>query len=96
MRNGRLLGPLLLLAGSAALILPEALDLQNTLPLPHEEAAYGSLTLAVLGLALAAQNWRADLSHASAQGWAALRQATSRSAGISPAKRMKIRIRCAR
>lgn len=96
MHNGRLLGPLLLLAGGIALALPETLEQQAGLPLTSEEIGYGSQALATLGLLLALQGWRAGLIRASFSGWAALRQATGRSAGIGPAKRMKIRIRCAR
>ncbi|MXP65541.1 hypothetical protein E0493_19520 [Roseomonas sp. M0104] len=94
MRNSKLLGPFLFLAAGAALVLPKTLELRTGLHLPSAEAGYASLALA--GLVMAARGWRSDLARASSHGLSALRRATSGSAGIRPAKRMKIRIRCAR
>lgn len=96
MRNERLFGPLLLLAGSTLLILPQSLAQQTGLAMTRPEAILASAALMLAGLLLIALGWRNDLARASCQGWAALRQATIRSAGNGPAKRMKIRIRCAR
>ncbi|HWX51581.1 MAG TPA: hypothetical protein VNZ61_26360 [Roseomonas sp.] len=97
MPDARLLGPALCLTGSTLLALPAALPLAiNNLGLNGRTLSLGGLVLAMLGLALALQGWRERLASASFHGRAALRQMTGRSAGRGPAKRVKIRIRCAR
>lgn len=97
MRDARLLGPTLLLAGTALLTLPAIAPLASNAPgLDIRSFSLGGLLLAVLGLALALQGWPSALTSATSKGRAALRQITGRPAGNGSAKRVKIRIRCAR
>ncbi|MFC4169088.1 hypothetical protein [Teichococcus aestuarii] len=92
MLDGRLLCPLLFAAGSTGLLMPESLAAWLT----PEDAALAGLALIALGIVAGLAGWRSDLADASFQGYAALRQ-IARGAGPSgPARRMKIRIRCAR
>lgn len=92
MLDGRLLGSLLLVTGSASLLMPELLAPW----LSVEDAALAGLALISLGSAAGLAGWRSDLADASFQGYAALRQIARGAGPQGPARRMKIRIRCAR
>ncbi|PHK93735.1 hypothetical protein CR162_17265 [Pseudoroseomonas rhizosphaerae] len=92
MLDGRLLGPLLLATGSTGLLMP---DLPLGWLAPQDTALIG-LALISLGAGLALAGWRSDLADASFQGYAALRQMIRGARPGGPARRMKIRIRCAR
>ena len=92
MRDGRLLGPLLLLCGSAVLAYPE------TLPqgLPEGGASLAGLVMLGMGCVAAALGWRRDLADASFHAQAAMRHMARGAGRPVPARRMTIRIRCAR
>ncbi|WBV45456.1 hypothetical protein [Pseudoroseomonas cervicalis] len=92
MLDGRLIGPLLLLLGSIFLVFPEAF-----LPwLSLQEGALAGFASIALGLAAALTGWRHDLADASFHLHAAMRHMAGGSGSAGPARRMRIRIRCAR
>lgn len=92
MLDGRLIGPLLLVAGSTGLLMPDLLAPWLT----PEDTSLIALALITLGGGAGLAGWRSDLADASFQGYAALRQIARGAGSPGPARRMKIRIRCAR
>ncbi|MCQ4159967.1 hypothetical protein NON00_08490 [Roseomonas sp. GC11] len=92
MLDGRLIGPLLLLAGSVCLVFPGTL---SSWLAPQEGALAGFTTIA-LGIGAALVGWRSDLADASFHAHSALRHMAVGAGLTGPAKRMRIRIRCAR
>lgn len=92
MLDGRLIGPLLLLLGSGFLIFPEAF-----LPwLSLQEGALAGFASIALGLAASLVGWRGELADASFHAHAAMRHMAAGRGSAGPAKRLRIRIRCAR
>jgi hypothetical protein len=92
MFDGRLFGPILLLAGSVLLFFPAA----PAPLLPIENADSLGLALIAFGFSLALLAWRA-MPEPQAPGLGRTWQRISASlVQRRPAKRMKIRIRCAR
>jgi hypothetical protein len=93
MFDGRLFGPILLLAGSVLLFLPAATPAPL---LPIEDADSLGLALIALGFSLALLAWRAMPGQQKPVLGGAWQQISASLVQRRPAKRMKIRIRCAR
>jgi hypothetical protein len=92
MPDGRLFGPILLLGGSGLLLCADRLHPW----LGAEAVALLAFGLIVAGLATALLAWRSDFTEAAFQTHAAMRHITHGPGAAGPARRVKIRIRCAR
>lgn len=92
MRRGTLAGILLALSGAAASAAPAAFGQS----LMAEEASYGVLGLVTLGATVALLRRSARLRDAAFLERPSLLRGWGISPGQGPAKRVKIRIRCAR
>lgn len=92
MTDGRLLGPILLLGGSLLLLGAEALQPW----IAAEAMGLAGFALIAGGMAVAVLGWRRDLADASFHAHTALRHMVAGYGTAGPARRVKIRIRCAR
>jgi len=92
MRRGTLAGAILVLSGAAASAAPAAFGQS----LIAEEAGYGALALIALGAMIALARRPSNLADAAFFERPSLLRGAGKSASRGPAKRVKIRIRCAR